>query len=83
MAADQLNDDLDRLVDAASDDLDRLRLLGRHVEDVAEHLRYARQLRVACAVRLRGQGVPMRRVAALAGVGDSYLSRQVTTFRPP
>jgi hypothetical protein len=76
------DDDLDAAVDAEPDDLARLRLLAQHIAEVTAHLAYARQLRDACAVRLRVQGVPMRRVAAVAGVGDSYLARQAGLFRP-
>lgn len=83
MGAGQLDEDLDAALDAAADDGERLALLGAHVDRLAAHLVYARELRDAVAARLRARGVPTRVIARAARVGDSYLARRAFALGLP
>lgn len=69
---------VERLVaDAGGDDEALLRLCAEHLHLVEEHADAVRTLRDEAARRERGRGTPMVRIAKMAGVTDSALSRRI------
>jgi hypothetical protein len=58
-------------------DADELRVLSRMADDAQAHLDAVRELRDACAARLRLDGVAMVDIARWARVSDSYLTRRL------
>jgi hypothetical protein len=71
------SDDVMRPVADAADDRERLRLLATLTTEAEQHLLRVRAERLACAARLRDEGVAMIDIARWARVSDSYLTRRL------
>jgi hypothetical protein len=65
------------LVEQAESDEEAVRAYSAHIRCVESHLESVRELRDDAAARLRTAGMPMVRLAALAGVSDSHLTRRI------
>lgn len=63
--------------EAGADDEKLLRLLAQAMEETEEHAERIRNIRDDAARRLREKGLPMQRIAKLAGVTDSALARRI------
>jgi hypothetical protein len=63
--------------DADGDDEHLLRLVADGMDVVKAHKKRLDEVQLQAAIRLRNEGVPMQRIARLARVSDSALSRRI------